>query len=54
MRPLTRTTRIEHNYILTIQDLLTKYFFGTLFNQVPGIDISEVFINELICIFDTP
>lgn len=52
MGPLPTTSK-ESTYILTIQDLLTKYSLAIPLIQATAIDIADAFIN-MHCIFGTP
>jgi len=44
----------DNNYILTIQDLLTKYSVAIPLRQVTAIDIANAFISDFICIYGAP
>lgn len=41
-------------YILTIQDLLTKYSLAIPLKTVTAVDIADAFINKFICRFGSP
>ena len=47
--PLRKTAK-QHEYILTIQDLLTKYSLAILLKTITSIDIADAFI----CRFGSP
>lgn len=51
---LLPTTRDGYNYILTIQDLLTKYSLAIPLKQATSTCIADGFIDEFICTFGTP
>lgn len=51
--PLPKTQR-ENKYILTIQDLLTKYSLGIPINGITSVEIADVFIKQFICRFGSP
>ena len=53
MGPLPET-RAGSAYILTIQDLLTKYSLAIPLKQATAIDVATAFVNEFICIYGTP
>jgi hypothetical protein len=53
MGPLP-ATRAGNVYILTIQDLLTKYSLAIPLHQANAINVADAFTNELICIFGAP
>lgn len=53
MGPLP-TTRMDNTYILTIQDLLTKYSLAIPLRQANAIHVADAFTNELICVFGAP
>ncbi|XP_011638902.1 uncharacterized protein LOC105428340 [Pogonomyrmex barbatus] len=53
MGPLP-TTSAGNAYILTIQDLLTKYSIVVPLRNPAAIDIAEAFTNEFICIHGAP
>ncbi|KAL6419799.1 hypothetical protein ACFW04_011187 [Cataglyphis niger] len=53
MGPLP-TTRSGNNYILTIQDLLTKYSLALPLKHAGAIDVADAFTNEFICTFGAP
>ncbi|KAL6416637.1 hypothetical protein ACFW04_013288 [Cataglyphis niger] len=48
------TTRSDNNYILTIQDLLTKYSLALPLKHAGAIDVADAFTNEFICTFGAP
>lgn len=48
---------MSHNgnsYILTIQDLLSKYSLAIPLQRAGAIDVANSFINKFICIYDAP
>ncbi|XP_043604719.1 uncharacterized protein LOC122577454 [Bombus pyrosoma] len=51
--PLPKTQR-ENEYILTIQDLLTKYSLGIPIKGTSSAEIADVFIKQFICRFGSP
>lgn len=51
---LLPTTKIGNTYILTIQDLLTKYSLAIPLRQATAIQIAEAVVNEFICTFSAP
>lgn len=53
MGPLPRTST-NNVYILTIQDLLTKYSLAIPLKNAAAIDIADAFVNEFICIYGAP
>ena len=53
MGPLPET-RAGSAYILTIQDLLTKYSLAIPLKQATAIDVATAFVNEFICIYGAP
>lgn len=53
MGPLP-TSRDGHSYILTIQDLLTKYSIAIPLKHAGAIDVADALINEFICIYGSP
>ena len=53
MGPLP-TTPNNFKYILTIQDLLTKYSLAIPLRNASAIDVAEEFVNEFICIYGAP
>ncbi|KAL6416428.1 hypothetical protein ACFW04_013485 [Cataglyphis niger] len=53
MGPLP-TTRSGNSYILTIQDLLSKYSLAVPLKHAGAIDVADAFINEFICTFGAP
>lgn len=53
MGPLP-STQTGNTYILTIQDLLTKYSLAIPLKQATAIDIAEAFTNEFICTYGAP
>ena len=44
----------QNKYILTIQDLLTKYFLGIPLRTITSVDIADAFIKNFICRFGSP
>jgi len=53
MGPLPET-RTGSTYILTIQDLLTKYSLALPLKQATAIDIANAFVDHFICIYGAP
>jgi transposase InsO family protein len=53
MGPLP-TTKTGFSYILTIQDLLTKYSLAIPLKQASAIDVADAFAKEFICIYGAP
>lgn len=53
MGPLPQT-EAGNIYILTIQDLLTKFSLAIPLKQATAIDIAEAFTNEFICTYGAP
>ncbi|KAL6419073.1 hypothetical protein ACFW04_011595 [Cataglyphis niger] len=53
MGPLP-TTRSGNSYILTIQDLLSKYSLAVPLKHARAIDVADAFTNEFICTFGVP
>lgn len=53
MGPLP-VTQIGNAYILTIQDLLTKYSLAIPLRHADAINIANAFTDELICVFGAP
>lgn len=53
MGPLP-TTRNGHSYILTVQDLLTKYSLAIPLKNAGAIDVADAMVNEYICIYGAP
>lgn len=53
MGPLP-TTLTGHSYILTIQDLLTKFSLAIPLKHAAALDIADAFVNDVICIFGAP
>lgn len=51
--PLPRT-RIGNQYILTIQDLLTKYSVAVPLKQARAIDVADAFLKNFICRYGAP
>jgi len=41
-------------YVLTIQDLLTKYSLAIPLKHAGAIDLTEALVNEFICIYGAP
>lgn len=48
------TSRAGHSYILTIQDLLTKYFVAIPLKRAGAIDVADALVYEFICIYGAP
>lgn len=48
------TTRKGNSYILTIQDLLTKYCFAIPLMRTTTVDIAEAFVDKFICSVGAP
>ncbi|KAL6421421.1 hypothetical protein ACFW04_013882 [Cataglyphis niger] len=48
------TTRSGNSYILTIQDLLSKYSLAVPLKHAGAIDVADAFTNEFICTFVAP
>ncbi|XP_025161882.1 uncharacterized protein LOC112590215 [Harpegnathos saltator] len=53
MGPLP-TTSSGNSYILTIQDLLTKYSTAIALRQASALDVADAFINNFICLYGAP
>ncbi|CAL1672024.1 unnamed protein product [Lasius platythorax] len=53
MGPLP-TTQLNNIYILTIQDLLTKYSIAIPLQKADAIHVADAFTNELVCVFGAP
>lgn len=53
MGPLP-TTPTENTYILTIQDLLTKYSLAIPLKTASAISVAQAFISEFICVYGAP
>lgn len=53
MGPLP-VTRTGNSYILTIQDLLSKYSLAIPLKKSGAIDVAEAFANEFICVYGAP
>lgn len=53
MGPLPMTTK-DNSYILTIQDLLTKYSLAIPLRQTTAVNVADAFVNEFICIYGSP
>jgi len=53
IRPLLITSS-GNTYILTIQDLLTKYSLAILLKHATALDIVDAFTNKFICIYGNP
>ncbi|KAM0736907.1 Retrovirus-related Pol polyprotein from transposon 17.6 [Formica fusca] len=51
--PLPTTNR-NNTYILTIQDLLTKYCVASPIQNADSLSIAEAFIKDFICIYGAP
>lgn len=48
------TTKSGNSYILTIQDLLTKYSLAIPLKNAAAIDVAEAFVNDFICLYGSP
>jgi transposase InsO family protein len=53
MGPLPRT-HTGNKYILTIQDLLTKYSLGIPIEGITAAEVAEAFVEQFICLFRLP
>lgn len=53
MGPLP-TSPNNNNYILTIQDLLTKFSLAIPLKNAGAIDVANAFVNDFICLYGTP
>lgn len=53
MGPLSATAN-DNSYILTIQDLLTKYSLAIPLKHAGAVDVAEALTNEFICIYGAP
>lgn len=53
MGPLPET-RTGNSYILTIQDLLTKYSLALPLKQTTAIDVAAAFVNDFVCVYGAP
>jgi len=53
MGPLP-VTQSGNSYILTIQDLLTKYSLAIPLQHAGATEVADAFTNELVCIFGAP
>ena len=53
MGPLP-TSSNGYNYILTIQDLLTKFSLAIQLKHAGAIDVADALVKELICVYGTP
>lgn len=53
MGPLP-TSHSGNTYILTIQDLLTKYSVAVPLRHAGAIDVAEALVNEFICVYGAP
>ena len=53
MGPLP-TSQNGHNYILTIQDLLTKFSLAIPLKNAGAIDVADGFVKDFICLYGTP
>lgn len=53
MGPLP-TTRLDNKYILTIQDLLTKYSLAIPLQNAGAIQVAHAFTEEFVCVFGAP
>lgn len=47
-------TRKGNSYILTIQDLLTKYCFAIPLMRTTAVDIAEAFVDKFVCAVGAP
>jgi len=47
-------TKAGYNYILTVQDLLTKFLVAIPLEQITVIHIADIFIRNFICILVLP
>jgi len=47
-------TKAGHNYILTIQDLLTKFLVAIPLEQTTATHVADAFIKKLVCILGPP
>lgn len=48
------TTMNGNSYILTIQDLLTKYSLAIPLQSSSAIDVAEAFVGDFICTYGAP
>lgn len=53
MGPLP-TSPNGYNYILTIQDLLTKYSLAIPLRSASALEVADAFVQEFICIYGAP
>lgn len=53
MGPL-QPTSTGHSYILTVQDLLTKYSLAIPLKQAAALNVADALVNEVICTFGAP
>ena len=53
MGPLPASSN-GYGYILTIQDLLTKYLIAIPLKHAGAIDVADAFVKNLVCIFGAP
>ncbi|KMQ92399.1 enzymatic polyprotein endonuclease reverse [Lasius niger] len=47
-------TRNDNSYILTMQDLLTKYSVASPMRRQDSASIAEAFVRDFICIYGAP
>lgn len=47
-------TEHDNQYLLTMQDLLTKYSIAVPLQEATSLTIADAFTKEFICIYDTP
>lgn len=48
------TSKLGNNYILTMQDLLTKYSIAVPLQQASSVEVADAFIKNLICKYGSP
>lgn len=53
MGPLPQTVT-DNRYILTIQDLLTKYSLAIPLKHAGALDVAKAFVEHLVCVFGAP
>ena len=53
MGPLPESSNGYH-YVLTIQDLLTKYLIAIPLKHAGAIDVADAFVKQYICVFGAP
>jgi len=51
---LLTPTKAKHNYILTIQDLLTKFLVAIPLEQTTATHVADTFIKKFLCILGLP